>query len=97
MNAVFIGLICSCHQLEVQLQSTTTTTNDVEIQCSFEKVDQMNQTDDENIEKNIETEKLKSQNDILQDEINDLKFQLSTFHIQRTTSENVSKRDYFIE
>jgi hypothetical protein len=68
--------------------------NDAEIQCSIDKHDQITQTTnqekliDENILK-TETEKFVSENNILQDEINNLNFQLSTFIIQRTTTENV--------
>jgi hypothetical protein len=83
----------SCQQLEVQLQSNhdQLLSNDVEIQCSVDKHDQIIQTtDNENVSKN-DTEELKSRNGVLRDEIQDLNFQLSTFIIQRTTTENVRK------
>ncbi len=86
----------SCQQLELQLQLNhdQVSSNDVEIQCSIDKHDQITQTtENENlIDENIlktETEKFKSQNNLLQDEINNLNFQLSTFMIQHTTVENV--------
>jgi hypothetical protein len=68
--------------------------NDAQIQCSIDKHDQITQTTDNEklIDENIlktETEKFKSQANVLQDEINNLNFQLSSFIIQRTTTENV--------
>jgi hypothetical protein len=91
-----LNFLYSCQQLELQLQTNTNELplNDAEIQCSIDKHDQITQTTyqekliDENILKS-ETEKFVSQNNILQDEINNLNFQLSTFIIQRTTTENV--------
>ncbi|CAF4965503.1 unnamed protein product [Rotaria sp. Silwood1] len=89
-----------CQQLELELQSKhdKIQLNNVETQCSIDKHDQITQTIDDNklIDESIlknETEKLKSQKDVLQDEINNLNFQLSTFLIQRTTTENKFK-DY---
>jgi hypothetical protein len=85
------SLFNSCHQLELQLQSTHNdiSSNDVEIQCSVDKQDQFIQTiDNEKISKD-ENSKLKSQIDVSQDEIRNLNFQLSSFIIQRTTAENV--------
>ncbi|CAF2883284.1 unnamed protein product [Rotaria sp. Silwood2] len=87
-------------QLELQLHSKydKLQVNDVETQCSIDKFDQITQTIDDKklIDENIlksETEKLKSQKDVLQDEVNSLNFQLSTFMIQRTTTETKYK-DY---
>ncbi len=86
----------SCQQLELQLQSSQDqlSLNDAQIQCSIDKHDQITQTTDNEklIDENIlktETEKFKSQINVLQDEINNLNFQLSSFIIQRTTTENV--------
>lgn len=86
----------SCQHLEHQLQSNLSKmpSNHVEIQCSIDKQDQITQTIDDKkvIDEDIfksETEKLRSQKDLLQDEINNLNFQLSSFIIQRTTTENV--------
>ncbi len=82
----------SCQQLEVQLQShpEPLSSNNVEIQCSVDKHDEITQTDNE-------TENLESQKDVLKDEINNLNFQLSTFIIQRTTTENVRKEVFINE
>jgi len=68
----------------------------VETQCSQDKHDQISQTiEQENlIDENlleIEKEKYQTQTNVLKDEINNLNFQLSTFIIQRTTTENVRK------
>lgn len=84
----------SCQQLEAQLQAIPehVSSNDVEIQCSVDKHDEITQTTDNEKRVNNETETLKSQNDVLKDEINNLNFQLSTFIIQRTTTENVGKK-----
>jgi len=106
VNVFFLKFSCeliffsfdSYQQLELQLQAThdQVPSNDVEIQCSMDKQDQITQTTnnekliDENMLK-TETEKFKSENDVLQDEINNLNFQLSTFIIQQTTTENVRK------
>ncbi|CAF1039320.1 unnamed protein product [Adineta steineri] len=82
-----------CHQLELQLQTNShnSLSNDIEIQCSVDKHDAMIQTvEDDSISKN-EIENWKIQNDVLKDEINNLNFQLSTFIIQRTTTENKIK------
>ncbi|CAF2044456.1 unnamed protein product [Rotaria magnacalcarata] len=84
-----------CQHLEQQLQSNHTKilSNHVETQCSTEKHDQITQTIDDKklIDESIfksETEKLKFQKEVLQDEVNNLNFQLSSFIIQRTTTEN---------
>ncbi len=68
----------------------------METQCSQDKHDQISQTiEQENlIDENlleIEKEKYQTQTNVLKDEINNLNFQLSTFIIQRTTTENVRK------
>ncbi|UJR26251.1 hypothetical protein I4U23_007591 [Adineta vaga] len=80
-----------CHQLEVELQANHEhpPSNDVQIQCSVDKHDEISQTIDNNIINNDEN--LKPENDLLKSEINDLNFQLSTLIIQRTTTENKIK------
>lgn len=94
---VFDGILSlklSCQQLESQLQSSQEhpPSTDVAIQCSPKNLDQISQThelqpttDDKNL-------KIQSENDILQDEINNLNFQLSTFFIQRTSIETVREK-----
>ncbi|CAF1489418.1 unnamed protein product [Rotaria sordida] len=85
-------------QLELQLQSKHDKLhmNNVETQCSIDKHDQITQTIDNKklIDESIlisETEKIKSQRDVLQHEVNNLNFQLSTFMIQHSTIENKLK------
>ena len=86
----------SCEQLELQLQSNCRqlNSNNVGIQCSVDQYDQTIQTDgdsqftDEHALKS-ETNKLISKNIILQDEIDNLNFQLSTYKIQSATIDNV--------
>jgi len=89
----WLSFFHSCQQLEVQLQShpEPLSSNNVEIQCSVDKHDEITQTTDN------ETENLESQKDVLKDEINNLNFQLSTFIIQRTTTENVRKEVFINE
>lgn len=81
----------SYQQLESQLQSSQEhpPSVDVDIQCSPHHLDQTSQTME--IEPIVDEKHLKiqSENDVLQDEINNLNFQLSTFFIQRTSTENV--------
>ncbi len=86
----------SCQQLESQLQSSQDhySSTDVETQYSQDKHDQISQTiEQENlIDENlleIEKEKYQTQANVLKDEIKNLNFQLSTFIIQQTTTENV--------
>lgn len=86
----------SYQQLESQLQSSQEhpPSVDVEIQCSPHHLDQTSQTIE--LEPTIDDKHLKFQaeNDVLQDEINNLNFQLSTVFIQRTSTENVRNQQW---
>ena len=89
---------CRCHELEEQMAShhPHTATTDAEIQCAIDQHDQMIQTSEESDaeEKNpwkIENEKSQVQIEMLQDEIKDLNFQLSSFIIQQATDSSVSR------
>ena len=88
----------SCQQLELQLQSNRDqlSLNTVETQCFVDKYDQITQTTDgtkstAEVTFNSEIDSLKTQNNVLHDEIDNLNFQLSTFIIQRQTTESVRK------
>ena len=84
----------SCQQLECQLQSSQDqpSTADVEIQCSPNNIDQTSQT--HGLEQTMDDKHLRiqSENDMLQDEINNLNFQLSSVFIQRSSTENVREK-----
>lgn len=87
-----------CHDLEEQITSNPhhpISTVDGETQCSIDQHDENTQTSEENDcqEENpwkVANEKARVQIDILQDEIKDLNFQLSSFVIQQAANSSVS-------
>jgi hypothetical protein len=94
-----------CRQLETQLQEVQSShlisSNDVEVQCSMNENEQK-ANPDELIDKEIlnklnsENEQLKNQINLLKEEINNLNFQLSSISIQRSTTTDVSKKQYSV-
>lgn len=88
-----------CHDLEEQITSNPhhpISTLDAETQCSIDQHDENTQTSEENDcqEENpwkVANEKARVQIDILQDEIKDLNFQLSSFVIQQAANSSKLK------
>lgn len=94
-----------CRQLETQLQEVQSShlisSNDVEVQCSMneneQKANPQELIDKEMLNKlNNDNEQLKNQINLLKEEINNLNFQLSSISIQRSTTTDVSKKQYSV-